>query len=399
MDQLSQLDSMAASGFPSENLGQLSLSQLRDIASRLGIGRLSRGLKRQLLLAMQSQGSSPEAEPLRDLGLSSAAAASGPAPGGEAPRSGAGEAPQLPGLGAELPPSPSSQGETRVVFLPRDPQWAYVFWEISSADRESALAAGAGSLVLRLEDVTGRQDGHAHPHTLQEVVVDAGAHEWYLPVPLSDRDYRVELGFRRTGGGWISLALSGVARMPAQGPSGIVADRFIPFSLEEGVTSIPVAEGPPSPALGLHERLYQQASGAHRRLGHGSEGFLQQRHDEGAAAAGQRSGVGLWASGRNDSGAGLAARQRSFWLVADAELIVYGATEPSALLRIGEEVVPLSSDGTFKVQVPFRDGEQIYPISAVAADGVQKRSITLGFSRTTPEANVNSSEDAVGEWF
>ena len=85
--------------------------------------------------------------------------------------------------------------------------------------------------------------------------------------------------------------------------------------------------------------------------------------------------------------------------MADAELIVYGATEPSALLRIGEEVVPLSSDGTFKVQVPFRDGEQIYPISAVAADGVQKRSITLAFSRTTPEANVNSSEDSVAEWF
>jgi hypothetical protein len=51
------------------------------------------------------------------------------------------------------------------------------------------------------------------------------------------------------------------------------------------------------------------------------------------------------------------------------------------------------------VQVPFRDGEQIYPISAVAADGVQKRSITLAFSRTTPEANVNSSEDSVAEWF
>jgi hypothetical protein len=151
--------------------------------------------------------------------------------------------------------------------------------------------------------------------------------------------------------------------------------------------------------MGLHERLYQQASGAHRRLGHGSEAFLQPRHEEGAAAGGQRSGVGLWASGRNDSGAGLAPRQRNFWLVADAELIVYGATEPSALLRIGEEVVPLSSEGTFQVQVPFRDGEQIYPISAEAADGVQKRSITLAFSRTTPEADLNSPEDAVSEWF
>jgi len=394
---------MAASGFPSENLGQLSLRQLREVASRLGIGHYSRKLKQKLLLAMESQGSGPEAETDGELEIpvAVAAAASGPVSGGGGLTSTPGDAPSLSAMEAQLPPRPSPQGETRVVFLPRDPQWAYVFWEISPADRDSALVVGGGPLVLRLEDVTGRQDGHAHPHTLQEVVVDADAHEWYLPVPMSDRDYRVELGFRRLGGGWISLAVSGVARMPAQGPAGIVADQFMPFSLD-GVESPPLEVPPspsPSPSLGLHERLYQQASGAHRRLGHGSEAFLEQWQQDESAAGGQRSGVGLWASGRNDSGAGLAARQRSFWLVADAELIVYGATEPSALLRIGEEAVPLSSDGTFKVQVPFRDGEQIYPITAVAADGEQRRSITLAFSRTTPEANVNSAEDQVAEWF
>ena len=108
---------MAASGFPSENLGQLSLFSLRDVASRLGIGRLSRSFKRQWLLAIEAEGSAPEAEPLRDLGLPSAAAASGPAPGGEFPSSAAGEAQPLSGLGAQLPPRPASQGETRVVFL------------------------------------------------------------------------------------------------------------------------------------------------------------------------------------------------------------------------------------------------------------------------------------------
>jgi len=390
---------MAASGIPSENLGQLSLRQFREVASRLGIGRYSRKLKQKLLLAMESQGSGSEADTHGELELPVAAAASGLGSGGGAAASSLGDAPSLSATEAQLPPRPSTLGETRVVFLPRDPQWAYVFWEISPADRNAALMVGAGPLVLRLEDVTGRQDGHAHPHTLQEVVVDAGAHEWYLPVPMSDRDYRVELAFRRPGGGLISLAVSGVARMPAQGPTGIVADRFIPFTLD-GAASTPLEAPPsPSPSLGLHERLYQQASAAHRRLGHGSEAFLEEGQQDESAVGGQRSGVGLWASGRNDSGAGLAARQRGFWLVADAELIVYGATEPSALLRIGEEEVPLSSDGTFKVQVPFRDGEQIYPITAVAADGEQRRSITLAFSRTTPEANVNSHEDEVAEWF
>ena len=93
------------------------------------------------------------------------------------------------------------------------------------------------------------------------------------------------------------------------------------------------------------------------------------------------------------------ARQRSFWLVADAELIVYGATDPAATLRMGEEIVPLAADGTFRLQVPFRDGQQVYPITAVAADGEQRRSIRLEFSRSTPHAGGNSQDSAVAEWF
>jgi uncharacterized protein len=50
--------------------------------------------------------------------------------------------------------------------------------------------------------------------------------------------------------------------------------------------------------------------------------------------------------------------------------------------------------------VPFRDGQQLYPITAVAADGEQSRHITLNFNRTTPEANVNTAEEAeLAEWF
>ena len=111
------------------------------------------------------------------------------------------------------------------------------------------------------------------------------------------------------------------------------------------------------------------------------------------------SGLGLWASGRNESGSGLVARQRSFWLVADAELIVYGATEPTATLMIGDDVVPLAADGSFRIQVPFRDGQQLYPIVAISADGEQRRSITLQFERTTPEDHTNPASAATLEWF
>ena len=137
----------------------------------------------------------------------------------------------------------------------------------------------------------------------------------------------------------------------------------------------------------------------------GSEAFHEfdlelSEGDTAASANLNDSGAGVWASGRNESGSGVVGqRKRAFWLVADAELIVYGATEPSASLFIGDAPVPLSSDGTFRVQVPFRDGQQVYPIRAVAADGEQERSIRMEFQRSTPEARVNSREEAQLAWF
>lgn len=309
---------------------------------------------------------------------------------------------------AQLDPVERPEPETRVVFLPRDPQWAFVFWEIADSDRQQALEAGASQLALRLADVTGLQGDSFHPQTLQEVVVDSYATEWYLPMPLSDRDYRVELGYRKkVGGGWISLAISSVARVPALVPSEEILDQFVPFTLDSAPTAFPQAPGHSNPAelsdYGLHERLYQSATSNWRRLGRGSEAFheFSSPFDSSADSSPlHSSALGLWASGRQESGlGGVPARPRSFWLVADAELIVYGATDPQARLTIGSEDVPLSAEGTFRIQVPFRDGEQLYPIEACAGDGEQKRNITMQFQRTTPEENVNTAEEATNEWF
>ena len=245
------------------------------------------------------------------------------------------------------------------------------------------------------------QDGNAHPHTLQEVPVDSHSTEWYLPVPLCDRDYRVELGYR-IGATWMSLAFSSVARVPALHPSEQILDQFVPFSLDAAP-----AESTPAPVTpiessnsGLHERLYQTATVHFTRRRVGSEEFQEGFDVSGDTSGLNDSGAGIWASGLNESGlGGVAPRQRSFWLVADAELIVYGATDPSARLTIGGEEVPLSTDGTFRIQVPFRDGEQMYAIEATALDGEQKRNITLNFKRETPEDNSNPASEARAEWF
>ena len=352
------------------SLARLTLRQLRQIASDLGVPLYSRKSKEALV------GEVAERQEKRNGDLKA--------------------------IESELSAPVVETSNTRVVFLPRDPQWAYVFWEISETDRKAAQKQGASRLCLRLADVTGMQDGSAHPQTLQEVPVDSHSTEWYLPVPLCDRDYRVELGYR-IGSTWMSLAFSSIARVPALHPSEQIMDQFVPFSLDaapapaEQPAPMPPAEASNS---GLHERLYQSATVQFRTRRVGSEEFQEGNNSDLDRFGMSDSGIGLWASGRNESGiGGLQGRQRSFWLVADAELIVYGATDPSARLTIGGEDVPLSNDGTFRIQVPFRDGEQMYAIEATAADGEQKRNITLNFERQTPEDNSNPASEARVEWF
>jgi hypothetical protein len=383
---------MGSFGFSKDILAQMRLSQLRELARRLGILRYSAMLREQLVAAIQIR--SPKEELPAD---------TSPTPQDQ-PQTVDAESPlpSIPEPSPALAAVDAVSATSWVALMPQDHQWAIARWSIRSQDRERALAAGGRELALRLTDVTGSQNGQALPHALQQVVVSAGAEEWHLPVPLGDRDYRVELGYRTADGGWVSLVFSSAVRMPAEADA--VFDSLAPFTLVEAGEASQWST--PLPAPGLHERLYQQATASRVRLGLGSEGFqehgvhgLSGAGGQLSGAGGQVSGAGLWASGREASGAGMPARQRSFWLVADAELIVYGATDPAATLSVGDRVVPLAEDGTFSFHATFPDGEQNYPIRALAADGEQRRSITLDFRRVTPHAKVNTREDAVSEWF
>ncbi len=139
-------------------------------------------------------------------------------------------------------PNISEEVKTKVVFLPRDPDWAYVFWQISDADREKAQSLGANKLCLRLFDASGSEGTNFNQGTLREIAVDSYSTEWYLPIPLADRDYKVELGYKY-GFNWMSLAFSSVSHVPGSHPSepdasnnrkhNLLAPKDCAFSLSE----------------------------------------------------------------------------------------------------------------------------------------------------------------------
>ena len=85
------------------------------------------------------------------------------------------------------------------------------------------------------------------------------------------------------------------------------------------------------------------------------------------------------------SGAWPGGRQRKFWFHLDAELIVYGATEPNARVTLQGEPIKLRNDGTFTMRFSLPDSRQIIPAVAASADGVEERTIVLAVERNTKE--------------
>jgi uncharacterized protein len=76
-------------------------------------------------------------------------------------------------------------------------------------------------------------------------------------------------------------------------------------------------------------------------------------------------------------------RKKGFWFNVNAELIIYGATEPDATVTIGGRTIKLRSDGTFSYRFALPDGQYELPAVATSVDGTDSRSAELKFARST----------------
>jgi hypothetical protein len=80
---------------------------------------------------------------------------------------------------------------------------------------------------------------------------------------------------------------------------------------------------------------------------------------------------------------GMAQSSKGFWFNVNAELIIYGATEPDAKVTLGGHEIKLRSDGSFSYRFALPDGKYDLPAVAVSADGTDARAADLKFSRET----------------
>ena len=447
---------------PRPPLEEMTLRQLRRVASELEISRYSRMRKDELLDSIRQKlpttgltesetapetANVPATEPAtRPLGAPVAATAGISSPSRpiapqekvEANKFDVGvpaselTMDELATVDEDLAELPDGYGMSTIVLMPRDPQWAFVYWDVPGDHKEAMRRQGGQQIALRIYDVTGIDINHQRPHSVQEHACDELAREWYLPLPVSDRDYIAEIGYRCADGRWLMLARSATVRVPPVYPSDWTEDIFVTVTWDQDLkgnriaTLVPpteraLADAAARQGQSMHGDLYGLAEEAEamRVAGslYGSHTAGSVQHLETLSSYVFPSGVGMWASGAgmggvtgmsgagfmNQSGAGFSAsmppiRPRSFWLVADAELIVYGATEPDATVTIAGRPIQLNSDGTFRFQMSFQDGVIDYPIMAVASDGEQTRSIHMKFERETLSRNTNTKADAQLEW-
>jgi hypothetical protein len=67
----------------------------------------------------------------------------------------------------------------------------------------------------------------------------------------------------------------------------------------------------------------------------------------------------------------------------DCELIVYGATEPDAMVTLAGQRVKLRPDGTFTLRFALPDGKLDLESHAYSADGMEERVIKPVVERNT----------------
>jgi len=81
---------------------------------------------------------------------------------------------------------------------------------------------------------------------------------------------------------------------------------------------------------------------------------------------------------------------KGFWFNVNAELVIYGSTEPDARVTIGGRAIQLRPDGSFSFRFALPDGQYELPITAVSAQG-DTRQAKLEFYRGTRSEGAESA--------
>ncbi len=330
--------------------------------------------------------------------------------------------------GGELP---ESYGTKKLFLTARDPHWLYAHWDLTREQQNELNAASTdGHLILRI--FAGKIEGHP----AYEIHVHPDSRHWFAHVERAGNSYSAELGYYSALGKWTRIAVSSGTVTPPDAAAKEDTAEFatIPFEfpfarlmqiIEDAVRdNTPLAQAIEELRRAGHPDLPRLAHSIHssvmspgpsrqwtpdqekalakiisidetRRVWMGSleiTELIRRRLAHEVASpvrafgappiSGPAAPSGI-SSITSPFGGVKAQAEKNFWFNVNAELIIYGATEPDAKVTLGGHEIKLRSDGTFSFRFSLPDGKYDLPAVAVSADGTDGRAAELRFSRET----------------
>lgn len=314
---------------------------------------------------------------------------------------------------------PTRLGELRL--LARDPYTLFAQWDFADSELNRARSLAAdGMILLRVHKRS------VEGPIIVEIPVLGGERYEFVPVPHSATAYACQLGYRSaTARQWFTLAQSEtVVTAPdpqayRAGSTPLMMGRWSVsedevFNVVERLQNS--AFQPASPVPSAHDYFAAAKSTEEplapawiARAVPGIEtpsapaNLQPSDHSLPSSAELIRTGNHPWSLGAIPSasvplmelvvGAPLESpsshltvppeAKRGFWFAVNAEVVVYGATEPDATVTLAGRKVKLRPDGSFSFRFSLPDGQFQLPITAASADGIEWRGAELNLSRST----------------
>ena len=245
----------------------------------------------------------------------------------------------------------------RMALIVRDAWWFQAYWEVTrSSVRRARVALGQqwhlAQPALRLFEVTSDGNTNSVEHPAIDVPVSGDARNWFINVPDQTKTYRAGIGYLLKDGQFHLIAKSNVVAVPAPAACGI-DDNWADISVDA-------------------RQYFALSGGKDSSLQSGElRSLIEERTNQPMEAR--------FADHAHSAG----PFQMPLSCNVDAEMVVFGTTQPSAAVTIGGKPARVKADGSFAMRVNFPERRQVLPVVATNCDGTQQQTTVLAVERNT----------------
>ncbi len=277
---------------------------------------------------------------------------------------------------------PLSYGDGRFGLMARDPHWLYCFWDLTPKQQQKLWSSGHAVLRVLSTGKTGRR-------VVETISLKKDARSWYVHVKDADVEYFCELCCIEPDDSLtivstsnpsttppdfasrqkeqkeriksvstdLKSAIPKTALRPEQGKSKVSTE-----SKDDSSNKMTFAEPSPGifPGSMSHQHQMEAGIGRPEAVGHSPS---------------QQGALFHVPETRTD--------KNDYWLTMDADLVIYGATQPGSRLVLAKVPIELDDNGHFRARFAFPDGSHAFTLEATSPDESQRKKISIKVTRRT----------------